>query len=199
MMFADFSTLQLPLSGTTITPGKPIRFDDNVILGFNPILMLPFSHTTPSPAPMSESTTSATTPLTLDYTLPAHPAAGKDLTITYLIGNSGDKPVWVAQNQLVAALTSWQVRAEGKLVAIIPASDLAATVAMLPERLPAPLYPGEFLTWRRTLPAAAMPLKAGQTYDLSLRLDVPWWAAEPAAGDEPKHLDLSASDSLRIE
>ncbi len=187
-----------------VMPGKPIRFSTEALGTSIPTAkLIPFVHTAPpEPAPLSAP---APTPgaLTLDIELPSTTVAGTDLTVTYLLGNPGATSLWIDQNRLVPALTAWTVSIDGKVTATLPAGDATATAATLPMRAAIPLNPGEFLTWQRVLPAAALwpvagsPTNARHDRQISMCLSVPYWrSAETVATAAPTMLELTATSVL---
>ncbi len=198
--FASASSFMTPLPGPgAVTPGKAIRFTDTPMQGFSPAGLLPFTQTLAATvAPVTAPSASAG-PLAIELVLPNHPVAGADVTITYLISNPNQRPVWIEQNRLVPALTSWRITVDGKALDSLSAADPAATIAQLPLRLPVQLDPGEFLTWRKVIPARSLPRPGGATYQLELLVDANWWPEAPMVKAPPQVLALSATGTLITE
>jgi len=198
--FASNSSFLTPLPGPgAVTPGKAIRFTDAPMQGFSPTRLLPFTPTAPAiVAPVTAPSASAGL-LAIELLLPDHAGAGADVTVTYLISNPGQRPIWIEQNRLVPALTSWRIAVDGKPLDSLTAADPTATIAQLPLRRPLQLDPGEFLTWRKLIPARSLPRPKETTYQLELNVDAMWWPDAPEEKAAPQTLALSATGALTTE
>jgi len=95
-----------------------------------------------------------------------------DLALTYLIGNVASAPLWVQQNTCSPAAVTWSLHAKDHEVAAGNGQSYAALAQLMPMRPAFPLLPGEFLTWKLSLPASALTaVRKGTVYTLRLRLD----------------------------
>jgi len=177
-----------------VSPGKPVVFDAMHRVWVPGDRLVPFKKKAdrlpdPGPIPAPNDVDLCTL-----VQLPASVEAGVDLVATYLIGNEGTKSVWISQNQLVPAQATWEILKDDRVVATIDGSQLAAMVDLLPLRGPMPLNPGEYLTYKRALPAGALPFKKGASYqvrvqvgskEIRLAADGPVQASEPMTGISP--------------
>ena len=59
--------------------------------------------------------------------------------------------------------------------------------------------PGEFLTWRKLIPARSLPRPKETTYQLELNVDATWWPDAPEEKAAPQTLALSATGALTTE
>ena len=197
--------VRLPvLTVDAVQPGKPIIFDKSKPVWAPGDRLVPFTYSDPKlvPAQPPEPTPAAPIAehaLEMRVELHAEVEAGKDVTVIYLVGNIGSKPVWVVQNRMVPALATWEVVREKKILATIDGSSQRALLDLLPARPPLLLNPGEYLTYRRVLLASTLPLKRGNHATLQVHLDVPWFPAEPQPQEEAKTQTLEASFDFKVK
>jgi len=125
---------------------------------------------------------------------------GKDIAAVYLIGNQGPHSVWVWQNALVQANTTFTVRRFDKqVISTISGDSLKAMTELLPTRPPIPLNPGEYLTFRRILPASALPIRRHQDCTLTLVLDAQYSPDRPGPEDKPQVMNLTTTTAIQVK
>ncbi len=181
-----------------VTPGQEIDFDHMQRVYAPGDRLVPYTRFS-KPVPPGPTPSSSASALSLSIEVPSTITAGKDLAVTYLVGNHGDAPVWLQQNRLIPAFATWEVSAGGRPLATIDGSALAGMADLLPARAPALLNPGEYLTWRRVLLASALPLKTGSFYQLRLSLDAPLWTTASATAAAPQLVTVSATTAVRAQ
>ena len=181
-----------------VAPGQLIDFDPPQRVYAPGDRLVPYTRYG-KPVPLGPGPRGSTNSLSLAIKLPSTIAAGKDLEVTYLLGNQGSSPFWIQQNRLIPAFATWDLSTAGRTLATIDGSALAGMADLLPERPPALLNPGEYLSWRRVLLASSMPLKNGSSYQLRLTLDAPVWTTAPAAAAEPQLVTVSATTAMRAQ
>jgi len=184
------------LEPNAVAPGQLVRFGPMKVVGVSGMRPVPFSRFAekdPAPGPVVEPKQHA---VQAELEVHGPVEAGKDLTAVYLIGNVGTEPVWIRPNDLVPAHATWVISKGAKEAATIDGSAVAPLAALLPARPAELLNPGEYRTWRRVLLASSLSLKAGATYDLTVKIDVPYFASAPTHQDKPKVETLSAQSSV---
>jgi hypothetical protein len=182
-----------------VLPGKPIKFANFEETDAPSSRAVAFKRSGQKPAKAEEPAAPKEFELGAEIEIDGPVEAGKDVTVTYLIGNTGTRAVWIWQNSLVPALAKWEVFKDKKSVSSIDGSALKFALDLLPERAPIPLNPGEYLVYRRALLAGKLPLARGSSYQLNLSLDAQWSKAKPGDADKPESIPLSATTVLQAK
>jgi hypothetical protein len=182
-----------------VQPGKPIKFGELHETNTPGSRRVAFKRSGQKPAKAEEPAAPKEFELGAEIEIDGPVEAGKDVTVTYLIGNTGTRAVWIWQNSLVPALAKWEVFKDKKSVSSIDGSALKFALDLLPERAPIPLNPGEYLVYRRALLASKLPLVRGSAYQLNLSLDAQWSKAKPGDADKPESVPLSATTVLQAK
>jgi len=175
-----------------VQPGKPILFDKLHGVMVPGDRLVPFKANFYSQEPEKKPADSTGLSLEIEIWNPVE--AGKDITAVYLVGNNGPGSVWVWQNALVPAHATWEVhRSDKKAISTISGEALQVLADLLPERPPIPLNPGEYLTFRRILPASKLPLKRREKYTLTLAIDAQWFPTPPESKDQAQVTQLATT------
>jgi len=181
-----------------VVPGKPIRFGPMSAVMVPGVRAVPFARAARQVEAARPPLVPKEHDLQVAIEVDATVEAGKDLTVTYLIGNTGTRPVWVRPNDLVPAKVTWECVRGDKVLATIDGSGLAAMTALLPERPAVALNPGEYLTWRRTLLASQLPLKKGLPCAMRICLAAPYFTERPEGAVEARMVQLQGSAELQV-
>jgi hypothetical protein len=134
-------------------------------------------------------------------------SADGDLEVRYLVGNDarGATPettpeqyarLWLWQNDCGPATARLTVRDGETVIAEVAAEAAAALAALQPARPPVPLLWGEVLSWRLTVPAAALAkARAGRRLTVALAVSLRAGSGEACPVQPPAPMELTCATS----
>jgi len=191
--------VQTPLlTPEAVQSGKPILFGETNQVYAPSCRLVSFNASSYSQG--AEKKQAVTNGLSLEIEIWDQVEVGKDIAAVYLIGNQGPHSVWVWQNALVQANTTFTVRRFDKqVISTISGDSLKAMTELLPTRPPIPLNPGEYLTFRRILPASALPIRRHQDCTLTLVLDAQYSPDRPGPEDKPQVMNLTTTTAIQVK
>ncbi len=151
-------------------PGKAIQWGEpKRVVGLGPCLV-PFQPHLGAAAKQPETVPDLKSGLVMELQPPLQSDAEKAMELTYIIGNAGKEPILIEQNSATPALAEWSLLQSSKEIAKGDGSDLKPIFELYPAREAFLLFPGEYLSFRRTFTDSELAWKNGADYELQVRL-----------------------------